>query len=320
MKRRKLLALLAATPLSREALAQGAYPNKTVRIVLPLAAGSGGDTFTRYFAEKLSSILGQPFIVDNMPGGNGIIAIGAVKSAPADGYTILQGTGATMSVNPVTLKDLPYDPVKDFKPVAGLIRGMAAIIVPAGSPFRSFADLVAAGKQAKQPMNAGTYSPAYHLALLWFAGLAGIPVTNVAYKGGSQLSMDVVSGQLDFALSDLNTVQALMAGGKIRALAVAGENRNPDFPDVPTVAESGYADFAFYTWASLFVRSDVSDTIVTTLAGAMEKIFPMAEVRDFVMKRGAEVMAFGPAEMRKFQLTELDRNRRIAAQARIEPQ
>lgn len=225
-----------------------------------------------------------------------------------------------MSVNPVTLKDLPYDPIKDLKPVSGLIRGMAAIVVPAGSPFRSLADLVAAGKHAKQPLNAGTYAPGYHLALLWFAGLAGTPVTNVAYKGGSQLAMDVVSGQLDFALSDLYTGQSLVSGGKIRMLVVAGEGRHPDFPDIPTVAESCFADFVFYTWASLFVRSDVPDAVVTTLADAMQKIFATAEARQFVLKRGAEVMAFGPAEMRKFQLTELDRNRRIAADARIEPQ
>jgi tripartite-type tricarboxylate transporter receptor subunit TctC len=315
-----MLALLAATPLSGAALAQDAYPSKPIRIIIPLAAGSGGDTFTRFFAEKLSAIVGQPLVVENMPGGNGLIAIGAVKSAPADGYTILQGTGATMSVNPVTLKDLPYDPVKDFKPVAGLIRGMAAIVVPANSPFGSFADLVAAGKRAKQPLNAGTYSPAYQLALIWFAGLAGIPVANVPYKGGSQLSMDVVSGQLDFGLSDLNAMQSLIAGGKVRALAVAGETRHPDFPDLPTVAESGYADYAFYTWASLFVRSDVPDPIVATLAAAMARIFPTAEATEFVRKRGAEVMAFGPAEMRKFQVAELERNRRIAAEARIEPQ
>jgi tripartite-type tricarboxylate transporter receptor subunit TctC len=322
MRKRQLLAMLAAAPLSRFALAQGdRYPSRLVKIVVPLAAGSGGDTFTRFFAEKLSAVLGQTFVVDNMPGGNGIIAAMAVKHAPADGYTILQGTGATMSVNPVTLKNLPYDPLTDFKPVSGLIKGAAMVVVPEGSKLRSFQDLIAQGRTAQAPLNAGTYSPAYQLALAWLASLTGIKVTNVPYKGGSQLSMDVVGGQLDFALSDVSGASAMVKGGKTRALAISDEQRHKDYPDVPTIRESGFAEFVFFTWASLFVRAETPDSVVTTLAEAMQKIFKTDEAEKTVATLGgADLMPLGPAEMRKFQVAEYERNKRLAEIAGIVPQ
>lgn len=322
MRKRQLLAMLAAAPLSRLAMAQGdRYPDRLVKVVIPLAAGSGGDTFTRFFADKMSALLGQTFVVENMPGGNGIIAAMSVKHAPPDGYTILQGTGATMSVNPITLKNLPYDPLTDFKPVSGLIRGVAMVVVPSDSKLRSFQALIAQGKNAKVPLNAGTYSPAYQLALAWLASVTGIKATNVPYKGGSQLSMDIVGGQLDFALFDISGAAAMVKSGKTRALAISGEQRHKDFPDVPTIRESGFPEFVFFTWASLFVRAETPDILVAILADAMQKVLKTDEAKETVAGLGgAELMPFGPAEMRKFQVAELARNRRIAAIAGIVPQ
>jgi tripartite-type tricarboxylate transporter receptor subunit TctC len=322
MRKRRFLGLLAAAPLFSVARAEGGrYPNKPVKVIIPLAVGSGGDTFTRYFTERLYAGLGQTFVVDNMPGGNGIIAAMAVKHAPADGYTILQGTGATMSVNSVTLKNLPYDPLVDFKPIAGLIRTPAMIIVPERSKLTNFQDLIAQGRAAKVSLNAGTYSPAYQLALAWLTSVTGMKVTNVPYKGGAQLSMDIAGGQLDFALADISGASATIKAGKTRALAVSGEHRHKDFRQVPTIQESGFPEFVFFTWASLFVRAEVPDGIVTTLAAAVRKIYESDDAEKTVATiGGAELMRLGPAEMRKFQVAELERNKRIAAIANIVPQ
>jgi tripartite-type tricarboxylate transporter receptor subunit TctC len=323
MNRRKMLALMSAAPVAPYAYAQGAdtYPNKPVKIYIPLAAGSAGETFTRFFADKLSKSLGQPFVVENAPGGNGIISAMAVKNAPADGYTMLQGTGFLMSVNPVTLKNLPYDPVKDFKPVSGILKAMIMIVVPVGSPVHTLADLIAFAKKSKDPLNAGTYSPSYQLALAWFASLAGIKVSNVPYKGASQVAMDVVGNQLDFGLSDVAGVASLVKSGKLRGLAVSGGDRHPDFPEMPTMRESGFADYVTYTWASLFVRSATPDSIVAKLWGAMEKAFKTQEAQDAVSKSGGSLlMPLGPAEMRKFQLEEAERDRQIAKAAGFQPQ
>lgn len=322
MNRRKLITMLSAAPIASYAQAQDSnYPNKPVRIVIPLAAGSAGETFTRFFAEKLSKALGQPFIVDNAPGGNGIIAAMAVKNAPADGYTILQGTGFLMSINPVTIKDLPYDPIKDFKPVSGILKAMVMITVPVGSSIQTLAELIATAKKAKDPLNAGTYSPSYQLAMAWFASLAGIKFNNIPYKGASQMAMDVVSGQLDVGVSDVAGQASLVRSGKLRALAVSGDDRHPDFPNVPTFRESGFQDFVTYTWASLFVRTETPDSIVEKLWGAMEKTFASQEAVDAVSKSGGSLlMPLGPVEMRKFQVAEAERNKQIAKDAGFQPQ
>jgi tripartite-type tricarboxylate transporter receptor subunit TctC len=322
-----MLALLAAAPVARQASAQGgaqdaaSYPNKPVKIIIPLASGSAGETFTRFFGEKLSKTLGQPFVVDNMPGGNGILAALAVKNAPADGYTLLQGTGFVMSVNPVTLKDLPYDPVKDFKPVSGILKAMVMIVVPATSAIKNLNDLIAAAKKSKDPLNTGTYSPSYQLAMAWFASLAGIKLSNVPYKGASQMAMDVVGGQLDVGFSDVAGVASLVRSGKLRGLAVSGEERHPDFPELPTIRESGFADYVTYTWASLFVRTEVPDSIVDKLWGAMDKAFKTQEAHDAVAKSGGSLlMPLGPADMRKFQLAEAEKDREIAKTTGFQPQ
>ena len=322
MQRRKMLTILAATPIVSYAYAQDrGYPNKPVKIVIPLAAGSAGETFTRFFAEKLSKSLGQPFIVDNAPGGNGIIAAMAVKNAPPDGYTILQGTGFLMSVNPVTLKDLPYDPIKDFKPVSGILKAMVMITVPMSSSIRTIGELIAVAKKAKDPLNAGTYSPSYQLAMAWFANLAGVKFSNVPYKGASQMAMDVVGSQLDVGFSDVAGVASLAQSGKLRALAVSGEERHPDFPDIPTIRESGFPDYVTYTWASLFVRTETPDSIVSKLWGTMEKAFATQEAKDAVSKSGGSLlMPLGPVEMRKFQVEEADKNKRIAKDTGFQPQ
>ncbi len=322
MNRRKLLAALAAAPIVPYAYAQDSnYPNKPVRIVIPLAAGSAGETFTRFFAEKLSKALGQPFIVENAPGGNGLIAAAVVKNAPADGYTLLQGTGFLMAVNPVTMKDLPYDPIKDFKPVSGILKAMVMIVVPVNSSIQTLADLIAAAKKAKDPLNTGTYSPSYLLAMSWFSSLAGIKLNNIPYKGASQVAMDTSSGQLDVGFSDVAGVASLVRSGKLRALAVSGEERHPDFPNVPTVRESGFPDYVNYTWASLFARSETPDSVIAKLWGAMEKAFATQEAVDAVSKSGGSLlMPLGPVEMRKFQVDETEKNRKIAKIAGIEPQ
>lgn len=297
------------------------YPNKPVRVVVPLAAGSGGDAFARYFAEKVSAILGQPFLVENIPGASGVIGAVAVKKAPADGYTILQGSTAVISTNPVTTKDLPYDPVKDFKPVSGLVRGMSVFIVAENSGVRNVADLVAAAKKAKAPLNVGTFSPAYQLAQEYFASLAGVKFNNVPYKGGGVVVTDVIGGQLDFAVTDLSGAAPLIKSGKVRALAVSGDARHPDFPNVPTVREGGYPDYVIYTWASFYVRSETPDELVTKLSDALQKALATPEAKEFAFKAGGvELMPLTPVAMRKFQLSEQERIRRVAEMAGMTPQ
>ncbi len=311
------LSLMLAAPL---ALGQAKdFPNKPVKVIVPYTAGSGSDTSARFFGEKLAAILGQPFVVENRPGASGVISAMAVKTAPADGYTILLASNSPLSVNAVTIKDLPYDPLKDLKPLSGMTRGMNAYVVAPNSKLITLADLLAAAKTEKQALNAGSYSDGYQLALEWLASVMGVKFNYIPYKGGAQVFTDVVGNQLDFGLVDMGGVVPLLKSGRLRALAVSGEARHPEFPNVPTIKESGYPEYVNYAWTSFCVRTETPDDVTAKLADALQKVLATQEARDFVKKMGAELMPFAPDAMRKFQRDEINRFRHIAEVSGFKP-
>ena len=314
-----LLALAAVSPF---ALGQTTanFPSRPLKIVVPTSPGSGSDTTARHFAEQLSASLGQPVLVDNRPGANGTIAAMAVKQAPADGYTIFLGTNTHMSVNPVVVRDLPYDPLKDFKPVSGLARGMMLFVVSSASKVNTIADLVAAAKNAKQPLSVGTYTSGFHLAAEWFANVTRTQHLNVPYKGAPEVFIALMGDQLDWSVSDVIAAMPQVRAGKLKALAVSGETRHPDYPDVPTVKESGYPDYVNYTWTSMYIRSETPDAVTVRLVDALQKILSTASAKEFIAKIGSDPMALPPADMRRFQIRETERFRRIADGAGIKPQ
>jgi len=305
------IACLGLMLISTLALGQAKdFPIKPVKVIVPFTAGSGSDTSARFFGEKLAALLGQPFVIENRPGASGVLSVMAVKTAPADGYMILLASNSPLSVNAVTVKDLPYDPLKDLKPLSGLTRGMNAYVVAPNSKLLTLADLVASAK--KEPLNAGSYSEGYELALDWLANIMGGKFNYISYKGGAQGFTDVMGNQLDFGLVDLGGVSALLKSGRLRALAVSGEERHPDFPNVPTVRESGYPEYVNYSWTSFCVRSETPEDVAAKLADALQQALSTSEAREFVRKTGAQLMPYTPDAMRKFQQEEIDRFRRIA--------
>ncbi len=314
-------AFASLTLVSALAQAQVAnFPTKPLKIVVPTSPGSGSDTTARYFGEQLSQALGQPVLIDNKPGANGVIAAMAVKQAPADGYTIFLGTNTHMAVNPVMVKDIPYDAVKDFKPVTGLARGMMIFVASPGSKIGSVAELVATGKSSKQQLNVGTYTGGFHLSALWFASTSGVKSVNVPYRGAPEVFTALIGDQLDWAVSDLIAAMPQVKGGKLKALAVSGDRRHPDYPEIPTIKESGYPDYVNYTWTSMYVRAETPDAVTARLVDAMQKILGTAAAREFIAKIGSDPMVLGPADMRKFQISETERFRRIADGAGIKPE
>ena len=296
------------------------FPTRSLKIVVPTSPGSGSDTTARFFAEALTSSLGQPVIVDNKPGANGVIAAMAVKQAPADGYTIFLGTNTHMAVNPSVVKDLPYDAVKDFKPLTGLARGMMLFVAPTNSKINTVADLVSAAKTSKQQLNVGTYTAGFHLSAEWFASTSGARSVNVPYKGAPEVFIALMGDQLDWAVSDLIAAMPQVKAGKLKALAVSGDKRHSDYPDIPTLKESGYPDYVNYTWTSMYIRADTPAGVTTRLVDAMHKILATPGAKEFIAKIGSEPMPPGPVEMRKFQISETERFRQIANAAGIKPQ
>jgi len=317
-------ALLTALGLLAQAAPAAAqprdYPNKPIRLMVPFGAGSGSDIAARFFGDQLAGVIGQPLVIENRPGANGIIGVMAAKNAPADGYTLLLGSWTTISVNPVVVKDLPYDPVQDFKPISGLTRSMISIAVPGGSGIKSVADLVATARQTGKPLNVGTYSAGFHIILETFNVAAGIKLVNVPYKAAGQLHTDVMGGQIDAAMDGTTSLGPMYRSGKLRLLAASGERRDPVFADIPTFRESGYPDFLAWGWSSFFVRAETPEEATQKLADAMQRVLASGTTQEFAKKNGSELMLFGPAVMRKFQVDEIGKFRRVAAAAGIKPE
>ena len=296
------------------------FPTRPLKIVVPTSPGSGSDTTARYFADQLAAALGQPVVIDNKPGASGTIAVMAVKQAPADGYTLFLGTNTHMAVNPVVLKDIQYDAIKDFKPVTGLARGMMLFVASPNLKISTLADLVASAKSSKQQLNVGSYTSGFHLSAEWFASVSGTKHVNVMYKGAPEVFIGLMGDQLDWAVSDLIAAMPQVKAGKIKGLAVSGDKRHADYPDIPTIKESGYPDYVNYTWTSIYIRSETPEAVTARLVDAMQKILATPSAREFIAKIGSEPMALGPVEMRKFQLSETERFRQVAATAGIKPQ
>ena len=314
-----LCATLALLGLAAQAQ-DAAFPNRALRIVVPTSPGSGSDTTARFFGEQLATLLGQPVVVDNKPGANGVIAAMAVKAAPADGYTLFLGTNTHMAVNPIVVKNLQYDAVKDFKFVAGLARGMMIFVTSPNSKLGSAKELVAASKSASKELTVGSYTSGFHLSAEWFAAMSGTRHVYINYKGAPEVFTALMGDQLDWAVTDLIAAVPQVKAGKLKAIAVSGETRHPDSPEVPTLKESGYPEYINYTWTSLVVRSETPDAVAAKLVEAMQKIHATPAAREFIARIGSEPMTQSPAEMRKFQLGETERFRRIADGAGIKPQ
>lgn len=319
MHRRGLILFAALAISSPLGFAQGAnFPNRPLSVIVPFGPGSSSDTNARFVAEKLAVLLGQSVTVENKPGASGAIGLRAVKSLPADGYTIVQASISPMAVNPVVMKDLAYDPVKDFRPLFGMTRGMNVILVSNESKFKTLADLIAAAKGPKPP-SVGTFSAGYHLAAEWLAAEAGVKFLNIPYKGQGLVMTDIMGNQLDFALVDLGGATPLLSAGKLRALAVSGETRHADFPAIATVKET-FANYVQYSWNSFYVRAQTPDDVTARLSEALKTVMTGSDGKELMKKVGMEFVPLSAAEMQRFTREELDRFRRIAKAAGIQPE
>jgi len=320
MANRYLQTLVCAVLLAAAGgAAAQAYPGKPIKIIVPFAAGSGADSNSRFYGDLVSRAWGQPVVVENRPGGSGVIAALAVKNAPADGYTLLCGTNSPITVNPIVMKDLPYDPMKDFRGVIFFGLGTVAFVVNANSPHKSLADLVQATRKSGSALPSGTYSAGYELVGAWFATATGIAVTNVPYKGMSQTVTDIVGNQIPFGAIDFGSVVPLVKDGRLRVLATTGEARHPLLPEAPTMKESGYADFVSYVWSSIMVRSETPDAIVDRLYEGFKAAMASPEGRGYQATRPVMEVNLTPKEMQAFVVSEYERFKSVAKAAGIQP-
>ncbi len=312
------VALLGAAAMA-PALAQG-FPNKPIKFVVPFPPGSATDTSARYFAKKLSEMTSQPVVIENKAGGNGFIAVRAVLSAPADGYTVFIGSNSTLAVNTALFKTLPYDPIADFSPLTMMVRAPALLIVPGGSSHTTLPELMAAAKAKPGALNYAHGSAGYQLMAELFNETANVKTYGVPFKSATDSVVAVASETVDLAFVEITSAQELVKSGKLRALAVASANRIAVLPSVPTSAEAGLPGFNAYVWVAAVVSSKTPKAETDKLAALMTTIENLPETREFYERIGGEVMRGGPEQMRAFQRVEIDLWKRIAVKAKIEQQ
>jgi tripartite-type tricarboxylate transporter receptor subunit TctC len=253
------------------------YPTRAIHIIVGFTPGGGNDLIARIVGQKLSESLGQPVIIDNKPGGGGIVSAEHVAKSAPDGYTLLVGASGAMAINPAVYTKLPYDPIRDFIPVSELGSFPLILIVNASSPIKSVADLIAFAKANPDKTNYASSSAAFQLVTELFKQKTGAPMQEIPYKGANDSVMAVISGQVTATIADAGPVSGQVRGGKVRALAVAAPSRTEDLPDVPTMKEAG-ADVDAVLWSGIFVPRQTPQAIVKKLEGELMRIMRQADV------------------------------------------
>ncbi len=296
--RAAILALIATTlaVFATSATAQG-YPSKPIRIIVPFTAGSATDIMARTIGEKLTAEWGQPVIVENRPGAGGTIGAAQVAKAPPDGYTLLVvATGHV--VNPVLYDNIPYDTIGDFTGVIPLATLPSVLVVAAGSPIKSVADLIATAKAKPGQLNyasAGIGS-ATHVNSEKFRATTGINVVHIPFKGTPETIAETIAGRVDFMFTPILASLPSIKDGRMRALAVSTAKRSPILNDIPTVGEAGVRGFEFNFWVGLLAPVQTPRLIVAQLNQAVGKIMQLPDVRERMTRLGAEPMVMSPAE------------------------
>ena len=310
------VALVAGAPA---AFGQPAYPSKTIQMIVPLAAASAVDNAARIVAQRMSQNMGQAIVIENQPGAAGLIGAERVAKAAPDGYTIGGFNDSIMTMLPNLHATMPWDIQKDFEPISLVATVEWGLVVNNDAPYKTAADLIAAAKANPGKINygsGGNGSP-QHVAMEVFAATAGISLTHVPYKGATQAALDVATGQVTVGFQGLSTVASLVRGGKLRLLAVTTRSRLPQFPDVPTMSESGLPGFEFNSWFTLMAPARTPKPIVARLNEEVQKALTDPDVRERLSAQGLTPRGSSPEELATATRAQLAKYARVMKEANI---
>ena len=297
------------------------YPNHPVTIVVPFTPGGTTDILARTLGHKLEQRLGKSFIVENRPGAGTLIAASAVAKAAPDGHTLLMAPSSTMAVNVTLYKNLPYDPVKEFIPLAGLARVPFVLIVNPSLPVRSLTELIAYAKQRPGQLSFASVGPGvpHHLYAEMLMSATGIQMTYVPYKGSVPALNDLVAGHIPLMFCDIAPAMGMLQAGKVRPLGVTSGSRVPAFPDIPTIIEAGLPEFgALEGWQMLVAPSKTPGPVVQRLHDELIAILAQPEINNEILRQGMQ--SFDPqsvAELQDLVKTEIIRWGKIVQLAGI---
>lgn len=299
--------LLAAASVS--AAHADDYPTRPIRLIVPFAAGGGNDTVARLVGDSLAKRLGQAVVVDNRPGAGGVVGAEAAARAPADGYTLFLGGVGSHAINPNLHKDLPYDPIKDFAAVSLLASAPLILVVHPSVPAQSVQELIAYARSHPGKLNYASNGngSSSHLAAVMFASMTGTDMVHIPYKGLSPALTDLLSGQDQLMFSSVVAILPHVRAGKLRALAVTSRKRMALLPDIPTIAESGVANYETSSWYGILAPAGTPPEIVRRLHDEIVKVLAQDDVRNALAREGAEPVGDTPEEFTAFIRAEKQR-------------
>lgn len=298
--------LLLAAP-GTQVLGQ-TYPSKTIRLIVPFAAGGGTDFFARVVAAKLTQVLGQQVVVDNRAGAGGIIGTDLVAKAAPDGYTLLMGHTGTLAINPSLYAKIPYDPVRDFSPVSLIAISPLVLVTNPSLPVKNVKELISLAKRRPGEITfaSGGSGTGTHLSAELFKVMAGIDMIHVPYKGTGPALTAGMAGEVATLFSTLPpAVPHIKSGGRLRALAVTGSERSQAVPELPTMAQSGLPGYESTLRYGVLLPAGAAEAIVTTLRQGIARFMTQADFAEVLARDGAEPRGSTPEEFRAMIATEV---------------
>ena len=318
--RAALFLAFAGAPATASAQ-QGAYPTKPVKLVIPYPPGGGTDITGRAMAQKLSEFLGQSVVIENKPGATGMIGAASVAKSAPDGYTVLFGAASEMAINASLFKNMTYDPRTDFEAVT-LVATFPLVFVAPATTGQSLPELIEAAHAKPDSVSYGSIgsgSP-QHLAAELLSSMAKVKFLHIPYKGSGPLVQDAVGGHVNMAVSSVPPAVPLVRAGKLRALAVTSSARSEALPDVPTMAELGFAGYEFNTWVGVAVPKGTPKEIVDRLRAGLVAALGASEVQAALRDQGAVPAGTTAEQFRQFVHDEVAKSDRIVSQAGIQPE
>jgi len=293
---RKILAVLAATLAATGAIAQN-YPARPVKIIVPFAAGGPADVYARVLGEKLSRAMGQPFVIEDMPGGGSIVGTAAVQNSPPDGYTLLMMSN-THTVNESLIKKKPFELMRDFVPVAPVNYSDLVLVVHPSVPAKTLKEFIALAKAKPGELNYASSGPGtpYHMAGELFKAMAGVNIVHIPYKGSSGARTDILGGQVQMMFDAITTMAPNVEAGKVRALGTSGKARSSVLPNVPTISEAGVPGYEATIWLGIMAPKGTPRAVVDKLNAEITKVVNSPDVKSAWEKQGAVPMTMTPDE------------------------
>ncbi|HEV7339322.1 MAG TPA: tripartite tricarboxylate transporter substrate binding protein [Bosea sp. (in: a-proteobacteria)] len=313
-----LVAALGCTAMAGSASAQQ-WPERQVTIIVPSAPGDGSDIAARLIAEKLRNALGQPFVVENRLGAGGVVGSAAAARAAADGYTFIMGNAGSHGINAATYANIPYDVMRDFTPVSLVYKAPNIFIASTKLPVKSMAELISYAKAnpGKLSYASGGSGSSAHMNSEYLKVLTGIEATHVPYRGAGPALNDIVSGQVEFMAVNLPPAIGLVTSGQVTPLAVTTAKRAPALPNVPTVAESGFAGYETVAWFGLLGPQGLPPAIVERLHAEIVKACADTQIQEKLAVLGGETVCNSPAEFKSFLAADIARWKDVAGKANV---